>query len=70
MPTQALQTTVELDHARDHYRSRVIPPERLKIMDEATSALIRSGLRSTAVKEGDRVDDFILMDAHGRPVQL
>lgn len=70
MPTQALQTTVELDQARDHYRSRVISPERLKIMDEATSALVRSGLRSTAVKEGDRVDDFILMDAHGRPVQL
>jgi peroxiredoxin len=70
MPAQALQTTVELDQARDHYRSRVIPPERLKIMDEATSALVRSGLRSTAVKEGDCVDDFILMDAHGRPVQL
>jgi hypothetical protein len=39
-------------------------------MDEATSTLVRSGLRSTAVKEDDCVDDFILMDAHGRPVQL
>jgi peroxiredoxin len=70
MPTKAPQTTVELDQARDHYRSRVIPPEKLKIMDRATNELVRSGLRSTAVKEGDRVDDFILMDAHGRPVQL
>jgi Peroxiredoxin len=70
MPTQALQTTVELDQARERYRSRVIPPERLKIMDDATGALVRSGLRSTAVKEGDRVADFTLTDAHGKPVQL
>jgi peroxiredoxin len=70
MPTKAPQTTVELDQARDHYRSRVIPPEKLKIMDRATNELVRSGLRLAAVKEGDRVDDFILMDAHGRPVQL
>jgi thiol-disulfide isomerase/thioredoxin len=70
MPTKAPQTTVELDQARDHYRSRVIPPEKLKIMDRATNELVRSGLRSTAVKEGDHVGDFILGDAHGEPVRL
>jgi peroxiredoxin len=70
MPTKAPQTTVELDQARDHYRSRVIPPEKLQIMDRATNELVRSGLRSTAVKEGDHVGDFILGDAHGEPVRL
>ena len=39
-------------------------------MDRATKELIRSGLRSTAVKEVVHVDDFTLGDAHGEPVRL
>jgi peroxiredoxin len=68
--TQVLQTTVELDGARDHYRNNVIPADKLVVMDRATEELIRSGVRSTAAREGDRIGDFILMDAHGAPVRL
>lgn len=70
MATQVLQTTNELDAARDHYRSDVIPADKLKIMDAATEELIRSALRETTLREGDPVQDFILMDAHGAPVRL
>ncbi len=70
MATQVLQTTVELDAARNHYRNDVIPSDKLEIMDRATEELTRSGLRSTSLKEGDRAEDFILMDAHGSPVRL
>lgn len=70
MATQALQMTHELDQARNHYRNEVIPTEKLEIMDRATEELIRSGIRSNALKEGDRVEDFILMDAHGSPLRL
>ncbi|WP_263365522.1 peroxiredoxin-like family protein [Edaphobacter bradus] len=68
--TQVLQTTSELDEARDHYRNRVIPADKLAIMDRATEALVHSGQASRALKPGDRVSDFILMDAHGSPVRL
>lgn len=70
MATQVLQTTQELDAARDHYRNNVIPADKLKIMDAATDELVRSALRDTALRAGDRVQDFILMDAHGSPVRL
>lgn len=70
MATQILQTTAELDEARDHYRNRVIPTDKLAIMDRATGALVQSGQASRALKLGDRVSDFILMDAHGAPVRL
>lgn len=70
MTTSIMQTTTELDEARDHYRNRVIPPEKLKLMDRATEELIASGLKHSALKEGDRVADFILPDAHGAPVRL
>ena len=70
MATQALQMTHELDQARRHYRDEVILTEKLEIMDRATEELIRSGVRSTSLKEGDRVEDFILMDAHGSPLRL
>ncbi len=68
--TSIMQTTTELDEARDHYRNRVIPAEKLKVMDRATEELITSGLKDSALKEGDRVTDFILPDAHGAPVRL
>lgn len=70
MTISTMQTTIELDAARDHYRNRVIPPEKLKIMDGATEQLIASGLKFSALKQSDRVEDFILPDAHGRPVRL
>lgn len=70
MTTQILQTTHELDEARDHYRNRVIPADKLAIMDRATEELVYSGQALKALKPGDRVDDFILMDAHGSPVRL
>ncbi len=70
MTTQVLLTTQELDEARDHYRNNVIPSDKLKIMDRATEELTLSGVRSGALKEGDRVEDFILMDAHGSAVRL
>ena len=70
MTISTMQTTIELDEARHHYRNRVIPPEKLKIMDRATEELVASGLKEAALKKGDRVDDFILPDAHGAPVDL
>lgn len=70
MAIQVLQTTSELDEARDHYRNRVIPADKLAIMDRATDALVHSRQASLALKPGDRVSDFILMDAHGSPVRL
>jgi peroxiredoxin len=65
-----MQTTAELNEAREYYRNHVIPPEKLKVMDRANEKLIASGIKASALKEGDRVDDFILMDAHGDPVRL
>jgi hypothetical protein len=44
----------------DHYRNNVIPADKLKIMDAATDDLVRSSLRENALREGDRVQDFIL----------
>jgi len=32
MRTSTMQTTIELDEARDHYRNKVIPPEKLKVL--------------------------------------
>jgi peroxiredoxin len=48
----------------------VIPPEKLEMMDRASEELIVSGVKASALQEGDYVDDFILMDAHGKPVRL
>jgi hypothetical protein len=70
MPIPTPQTTFELDRARDHYHNRVIPPEKVKIMDRATEELVQSGRRSASLKEGDHVDDFMLIDAHDTPVRL
>jgi peroxiredoxin len=48
----------------------VIPPEKLEMMDRASEELIVSGVKASALQEGGYVDDFILMDAHGKPVRL
>ena len=48
----------------------MIPADKLRIMDRATEDLIGSGVRSSAAREGDQMEDFILMDAHGSPVRL
>jgi peroxiredoxin len=39
-------------------------------MDRATDTLVASGISLTALKVGESVEDFILMDAHGDPVRL
>jgi hypothetical protein len=70
MRTQVMQITAELNTARDHYRKRVIPAEKLTVMDRATEDLIASGLKASALKAGDQVHDFTLMDGHGKPVRL
>ena len=56
-----MQTTAERDEACDYYRNHVIPPEKLNIIDRATEELTANGIKPSALKEGDRVDDFILM---------
>jgi peroxiredoxin len=70
MAIRILETTNELNAARDHYRNEVISADKLKIMDSATDALVRSALRKDALRKGDRVQDFILMDTHGNPTRL
>jgi hypothetical protein len=70
MKTPNMQTTAELNIERDFYRNRVIPTEKLRVMDRATEVLIASGLKASALKEGDYVEDFILGDAHDKPVRL
>jgi peroxiredoxin len=70
MRTLTMRMTAELDQARDYYRNQLIPPEKLKVMDRATEELIASGRKASTLKEGDHVDDFILMDAHGEAVRL
>jgi peroxiredoxin len=70
MTISAMQTTVELNETRDYYRNRVTPPEKLAIMDRDTEELVASGIKVSALKEGDRVRDFILMDTHGQQVRV
>src|SRR5258708_13320266 len=70
MRAPTMQTTAELDEARNHYRNRVIPPGKLEVMDRATRKLIASGIKALELKKGNYVDDFTLVDAHGKPVRL
>ena len=44
--------------------------ERLQANAQTISELIASGLRASAVKEGDAAPDFALPDTHGRVVAL
>jgi hypothetical protein len=46
------------------------PPDKKEIMHRATEELERSGLREKALKAGDRVPDFSLVDALGETVRL
>ena len=70
MRAPTMQTTAELDEARNHYRNRVIPPGKLELMDRATRELVASGIKTLALKAGNYVDDFTLTDPHGKPVRL
>jgi len=70
MRAPTMQTTAELDEARNHYRNRVIPPGKLELMDRATRELVASGIKALALKEGNYVDDFTLTDPDGKPVRL
>ena len=60
----------ELDAARTYWRTERISARRLAVMDRATEELVAKGIRKSALKVGDSVQDFILMDVHGNPVRL
>ncbi len=64
------QMARELDAARSYWRTEGITARRLAIMDRATEELVAKGIRKTALKVGDTIQDFILMDARGNPVRL
>jgi peroxiredoxin len=70
MSTLTLSTTAELQEAREHYRTKVIPAEKLTVMDAATEALIRSGQEQQVLGKGELAPDFLLSDAQGRMVRL
>lgn len=63
-------TRTELDEARGHYRSTVIPAEALAIMDAETERLRATGLYDANRWLGTKAEDFILPDAQGNPVRL
>jgi peroxiredoxin len=64
------QMARELNDARTYWRTERVSARRLAVMDRATEELVAKGIRKTALKVGDSVQDFILMDAHGNPVRL
>ena len=61
--------TKELEEARVLSRAR-IPVKALAVIDRGTAALVSSNARSSALKRGQKAEDFILMDTHGQPVRL
>jgi hypothetical protein len=67
MTTSTKQVKAELDEERDHYRNRIIPPEKLKIMDTATEELIASGLKDSVLKEGDPLTISFSQNCTGSP---
>jgi hypothetical protein len=47
-----------------------LPPEDVALMDEATAALIRSGIVEKAKRKGDLAPDFTLPNTSGELVRL
>jgi peroxiredoxin len=51
---------------RDHF----LPAEITNIMDRAIEDLVKSGIRASALKPGDRLPVFTLPDTAGKPVDI
>ncbi|HVV45365.1 MAG TPA: peroxiredoxin-like family protein [Bryobacteraceae bacterium] len=64
-----LETTKDLEELSQEIRTTA-PPERLQANAQTISDLIASGIRASALKEGDTAPDFALQDAHGHMVAL
>jgi peroxiredoxin len=63
------KTTQELSDMREHLRTST-PAERLEANTSLIEDLVASGIRSSALKVGDPVEDFVLPDARGKAVAL
>jgi hypothetical protein len=59
--------TEQLNARREEARNR-IPPDKLAMMDRATSDLQQSGITASNLKESDTAPDFALPNAVGKPV--
>ena len=69
--TKARTTTQEMDAAREHYRTQVIPAEKLRVMDADTARLDAEGINERIqALVGQTAQDFILMDTRGEAVRL
>jgi peroxiredoxin len=64
-----LETTKELEELSQEIRTTA-SPERLQANAQTISDLIASGIRASALKEGDTAPDFALQDSHGHMVAL
>jgi peroxiredoxin len=60
----------ELSAAREHYRSRVIPPKALEIMDAETARLKTDNALSRMLRPGRMAPNFALPDVNGRLITL
>ena len=63
------ETTKQLEELAQQMRMTA-SPERLQANAETISELIASGIRASALKEGDAAPDFALPDTHGTVLAL
>lgn len=64
-----METTKQLEELAQQMRTTA-SPERLQANAETISELIASGIKASALKEGDAAPDFALPDSHGNAVAL
>jgi peroxiredoxin len=64
-----MDTTRELEELAREVRATA-SPERLEANAQTISELVATGVRASALKEGDAAPDFALPDTHGRVVAL
>jgi peroxiredoxin len=64
------RTARKLDQARQNSRKAVNPGAKLAIVDRAMDRLAVSDFQNAHLGVGDHVQDFILIDSHGRPARL
>lgn len=70
MSSQLGTVTHELDEARKHHRSAVIPPKVLEILDNETTMTVDSKILTSALKVGAVAPDFDLPNVSGESIQL